>query len=220
MSQGSVVEFGDFLVRVVVTDPPWYENCYIVQHIPSGEQIVVDPGSNAERIVAAVEENGGKVSAIMLTHGHPDHLGAVNVLQSLWNVPCRLHQDEAPLVRDIAAYAKRRLGIEVQAPSSFETFDEETPLSLGGVAFRAFPTPGHTPGGVCFVFDAGFVLTGDTIFNRGIGRTDLPGGDGPLLVRSITRLLQSLPGPLMLYPGHGPGWTVAEAQPWWAAMVG
>jgi len=217
MSVDFSTQHGNFKLSVVVTDPPWYENCYILQHLPSLEQAVVDPGSNPERIQAALKANGGTVREILLTHGHPDHLGAVRALQEALAIPCRAHEDEAPLIHGISDYAKRRLGMTVEPPASLTTFTNETELELGGERYTAIPTPGHTPGGVCFAFD-GFVLTGDTLFNEGIGRTDLPGGNGRQLMDSITHLLAQLPDESYLYCGHGPRWIVKEAKPWWASM--
>lgn len=211
-------DHGDWLVSVVVTDPPWYENCYIVKHKASGQQIVVDPGSNADEIAVALEEGGGNVQGIYLTHGHPDHLGAVRALQERLGLSCRAHVDEAPLIDRIVDYARARLGMVVEPPLPIDYFSDSTPLSLGGQSFRAIPTPGHTPGGVCLDFGS-FTLTGDTLFNEGLGRTDLPGGNGPQLVRSITGLLEQLPDDSALYCGHGPGWTAGEAKPWWKQMI-
>ncbi|OIQ91268.1 putative polyketide biosynthesis zinc-dependent hydrolase PksB [mine drainage metagenome] len=212
-------DHGDWSLSVVVTDPPWFENCYIVRHKASGQQLVVDPGSNADKIAEALMEGGGKVEAILLTHGHPDHLGAVRALQDRFGVPARAHANEEPLVLRIVDYARARLGLQVEQPHPLAYFTDADTLSLGGQRIRAIATPGHTPGGVCFDFGS-FVLTGDTLFNEGVGRTDLPGGDGRLLMGSITRLLEQLPDPAAwLYAGHGPRWTVAEARPWWASMM-
>jgi glyoxylase-like metal-dependent hydrolase (beta-lactamase superfamily II) len=219
MTADFTTQHGALTLTAVVTDPPWFENCYIVQHSQTGEQLVIDPGSNPERILAALKANGGPVREILLTHGHPDHLGAVRALQEALDVPCRGHEDEAPMVANIADYARRRLGMSVEVPLSFVPFPTGTGFTLGDQSFTAIPTPGHTPGGVCYAFD-GFVLTGDTLFNHGVGRTDLPGGDQRLLVGSISTLLDQLPADAFLYSGHGPRWGVDEARPWWSAMRG
>ncbi|HVI52589.1 MAG TPA: MBL fold metallo-hydrolase [Candidatus Sulfotelmatobacter sp.] len=210
-------DHGDWQLSVVVTDPPWYENCYIVRHVPTGKLVVVDPGGSADKILAALAEIGGEVECILLTHGHPDHLGAVKRLQDELAVPCKAHRDEGPLIDVIVNYAKSRLGMTIEPPNAVDYFTDDDRLTLGGQAFRAIPTPGHTPGGVCFDF-GGFTLAGDTLFNQGVGRTDLPGGNGPLLVKSISNLLAALPDASFIYSGHGPRWTAGEAKPWWKAM--
>lgn len=210
-------DHGDWQLSVVVTDPPWYENCYIVRHNKTGKLAVVDPGGSADKILAAIDEIGGEVEVILLTHGHPDHLGAVRVLQDKLGVPCKAHKDEEPLILRIVDYAKARLGMTVQAPKDVIYYTDADALSLGGQAFRAIPTPGHTPGGVCYDF-GDFTLTGDTLFNQGVGRTDLPGGNGPLLMKSVTRLLELLPDDSFVYCGHGPRWTAGQAKPWWKGM--
>lgn len=219
MSANFTTQHGDYRLSVMVTAPPWYENCYVVQHTPSGEMVVIDPGSDPERILSAIETLGGSVREILLTHGHPDHLGAVRPLQDKLGVACRVHGNEAPLLADIVHYARTRLGLDIEAPLSIEAFADDTAFELGGVPFQMIPTPGHTQGGVVYHFGS-FAMTGDTLFNHGVGRTDLPGGNGPQLVASISRLLDGLPNNCQLYCGHGPSWTVAEARPWWTAMRG
>ena len=208
------VTFGDLSVTTVVNSPPWYENCYLVRHIPTGSQLVIDPGGEPEKILAAIKAGGGPVVAILLTHGHPDHLGAVHDLQQALNAPCQAHQREEPIVRAASNWAGALMGMRLKGPQNCDYFDGEPVLELAPFRCTTHHTPGHTPGGVCYVFDD-FVFTGDTLFNQGVGRTDLPGGDGSALSSSITRLLGSLSERQTLFSGHGPSWTVAEARPWW-----
>lgn len=210
--------FGDFTLSVVVTSPPWYENCYIVRHNPSDELVVVDPGGDAERISAAVRADGGTVVAIWLTHGHPDHIGAVCALQREFSVPCLAHSCERPIIEGAGRLASALMGEPLEIPQTCQYFTNDSPLTLGGVTITAHHTPGHTPGGVCYAFPA-FVLTGDTVFQEGIGRSDLPGGNGRQLMASITGLLDILSEEQMLFSGHGPYWSVGEARAWWRAMM-
>jgi glyoxylase-like metal-dependent hydrolase (beta-lactamase superfamily II) len=219
MSSQHLGDFGDFSLTVVVTSPPWYENCYIVHHRPSGAVAVVDPGGDADRILAAVAASGGRPEVILLTHGHPDHLGAANALETAWTVPTRAHADEAPVIARSSDLNRSFTGEPLVAPARMEVFAAEPKLTLGGVPVGVINCPGHTPGGVCFDF-GGFVLTGDTLFCQGVGRTDLPGGNEQKLWDSINRLLRQVTDDeVMLFSGHGPGWNAGDARRWWRMVA-
>ncbi len=208
--------YGDFTLTVVVTDPPYFENCYIVKHDPTGEQIAIDPGSAPGRILEAVNADGGSLKEIWLTHGHPDHIGAVKAIQETTGVTCRAHRDEEQLIDNAPAWAQS-MGMSVEAPSSCEYYDNDVSLTLGGEPVRVIETPGHTPGGVCYDFGA-FVITGDTLFCQGIGRTDFPGGNSQQLASSITSLLSMVDDQSFLFSGHGPEWRADDAERWWKSM--
>ena len=218
MSIHPLGEFGPFSLSVVVTSPPWYENCYVVRHRDSGDMVIVDPGGDADRIQAHVTALGGKVQAIWLTHGHPDHLGGVHELEAALDIDTHAHTDEVPNIQRSSDLNRSFTGKQLQGPARLVTYDGEPTLYLGGEAVRVIFTPGHTSGGVCLDF-GGFVLTGDTLFRQGVGRTDLPGGDEETLWASITRLLTLVQGETALLAGHGPGWTAADAQRWWKMMA-
>ncbi len=211
-------DFGDFSLSVLVTSPPWYENCYLVVHKPTNTLAIIDPGGDGERILEAVAATGAKAEVIWLTHGHPDHLGAAHQLETALGIPTRAHVDESQVISTSSDLNRTFTGQPQKGPGSLQTFAGEPTESLGGAPVRVIHTPGHTPGGICLDF-GGFVLTGDTLFRNGVGRTDLPGGSEQQLWASINRLLGLLNDDSMLFSGHGPEWAVREARRWWR-MVG
>ncbi len=211
-------DFNDFRVCVVVTSPPWYENCYLIRHVPSGDMVVVDPGGDADRLLAAIAAEGGTVKAIWLTHGHPDHLGAALALETALDVDTLAHQDEEEVIARSSDLNIIFTGESQPGPKRLQLFSGEPELALGGVAVKVIQTPGHTPGGVCFHF-GGFALTGDTLFRHGLGRTDLPGGNEQKLWESISRFLGLVPDETVLFSGHGPEWPAGEARRWWKMVA-
>ncbi|MFD2233522.1 MBL fold metallo-hydrolase [Phaeospirillum tilakii] len=208
-------DFGDLSLAVVVTSPPWYENSYLVLHRPSGALALVDPGDDAARLREAVAALGGRPAAILLTHGHPDHLGAAAAMETEYDIPTRAHLGEKTVIAAAGDLSRAFTGQPLTVPARLDLFEPPVALDLGGAPIRVIATPGHSPGGVCYDFGA-FVLTGDTLFRGGVGRTDLPGGSEQQLWDSIERLLAGLADEVWLFSGHGPGWTAAEARRWWA----
>lgn len=211
-------DFGAFSLSVVVTPPPWYENCYIVRHRESGAMVIVDPGGDAPGIQAAIDDLKGVPAAIWLTHGHPDHLGAARALEDRYGIGTLAHIDEQATIARAGDLNRSFTGEGQDGPVRLSFLETGKDLDLGGILVRAIHTPGHTPGGICFDF-GGFALTGDTLFRHGVGRTDLPGGDEAQLWASIPRLLGQVEDDTTLFSGHGPDWTVAEARRWWTMMA-
>lgn len=219
MSKRETINLGDYRITKIVTGQYWMENCYLVSHLPSGEQALIDPGENADSIVQAVLDNGTQLRYIFLTHAHHDHVGAVAALCRRFDLPCRVHKDDLRLLRHAPMYALRFAHKQIQAADRIEIFDEQISFSLGKQQIRVIHTPGHTSGSVCFSFD-NFVFTGDTLMNQHIGRTDLPGGDPALLASSVNQLLAYLSGETILFPGHGEPWPLEQAHIWWKKVAG
>lgn len=213
------VTCGDFVIDYIVTAAPFFENCYLLRHTPSGEQILIDPGIGADKILAKVRADGDSLREVWLTHGHLDHIGGTREVQAAMPVPCRAHADERPLIERQPDWGAQMLGVRVEIPTDCRYYLDEPMLAFAGAEARVIHTPGHTPGGVCYVFD-GFAFTGDTLFQQGIGRTDFPGGDAGKLRASITRLLDEIPPETLLFSGHGGHWTAGEAKRWWSVVSG
>ncbi|GAB6051237.1 MBL fold metallo-hydrolase [Magnetospira thiophila] len=219
MSDNETHLFGDWQVTFIVGDPPFYENGYLVRHVPSGDTAAIDPGCAAVNFLGPVQDAGGTLGQILLTHGHPDHVSGVDELQRAIKGPCHVHTAEKPVIERGPALAGSFGMRGYQGRFDCTWFDAKPHLTLGGAAIKVIETPGHTPGGVVFLFD-GFAFTGDTLFAQGVGRTDLPGGSGPTLGRSIDTLLREVPADTVMFSGHGPAWTAEEAKPWWGWAKG
>jgi hydroxyacylglutathione hydrolase len=217
MADLSTRQFGRFLVVTIPSGEPWKENCYLVRHEDSREQVVIDPGGPAETIAEAVEQHGGRLQRILLTHAHHDHVAAVTELRRRHQIPCYLHAHDARLLRHAPIYSVRFGGERMEPVRDVSTFEGEPDFPFGDGQISTIHTPGHTAGGVVYCLPA-FTFTGDTLFNQRVGRTDLPGGDAAALSSSISRLLDRLPGDAVLFPGHGRPWVAAEARAWWQGL--
>lgn len=220
---GDRQQIGDFDVVTVVTRPPWNENCYMIRHRLSGAMGIVDPGGDfpvLSEAVKSLREQDDDPIEILLTHGHPDHIGALGAMTDALEAPCRAHIQEAEVIQAADQFAKALLGESLRVPDNCLYFDDGTSKPLAGIGpnWRAISTPGHTPGGVCYAFD-GFAFTGDTLFCHGIGRTDLPGGDSGLLMTSVKTFLDQIPDETWLFSGHGPAWTAGDAKDWWFTIA-
>jgi hydroxyacylglutathione hydrolase len=187
----------------MLTVGPIAENCFVVRRAGSGSCLVVDPGDEHERILATVDETGARVEAILLTHCHFDHVGAVAPLATATGATVYCPEIEKGVLADVMSY------VPVPGIGPYESYDaDETvgggeALELAGMTIDVIFTPGHSPGHVTYsVRDEEAIFSGDVLFQGSVGRVDLPGGDGPTLMRSIRELVESLPPETGVYPGH------------------
>ncbi len=171
--------------------------CYILWDDERTDCLVIDPGAEPERIREECE--GRTIAAILLTHGHFDHIGGVAELVST-GAEIVIHRDDAPMLTDPKLNASWLVGEAVTAPEATCLIQEGDVLTFAGVPLTVLHTPGHTPGCVCYQA-AQWLFTGDTLFHNGYGRTDLPGGDMNRLVASLRRL-QPLVRQYDIDPGH------------------
>lgn len=179
------------------------ENCFIVRREGSDAAVIVDPGEEPERILAEVEEMGAKVEAILVTHCHFDHIGAVAPVARATGAPVYCPRLERPVLADIMSFVPFEGFGPYESYEAEETVEGGEALELAGLSFDVVFTPGHSPGHVTYsVRDEGAIFSGDVLFQGSVGRVDLPGGDGPTLLRSIGGLLDSHPPETVVYPGH------------------
>jgi len=187
----------------MVTVGPLAENCFLLRREGSGRGLIVDPGEDPDKILAAVTEMGVKVEAILLTHCHFDHIGAVSPVATITGAPVYCPELEAPVLADIMSYVPVPGFGPYESYEADETVKGGETLELAGVTLDVIATPGHSPGHVTYsVRGEGAIFSGDVLFQGSVGRVDLPGGDGPTLLRSIRALVESHSPETGVYPGH------------------
>lgn len=175
-------------------------NCYVVENTETQECILVDPGAEGERIIRQVGKR--KPVAVLLTHGHFDHIGAVDEVCSHFSVPVYMHHADAPKLADPMSNVSGLFGGCVVQQSKPLCLQGGEMLTLAGMEIQVLHTPGHTSGGVCYLLpDNQGILTGDTLFAHGYGRTDFPDGDFAVLFQSLRSLLRLTPQ-MVTWPGH------------------
>ena len=175
-------------------------NCYIAWAENADSCIVIDPGYEPETVLAEVWRLGKTIDAILLTHGHFDHVGGVRFLAERGDAPIYIHSAELTLPESFT-----------DGPLVYtRNYDEGDVLELAGLSLQVIHTPGHTPGSVCLLCED-TMFSGDTLFMDSCGRTDFPGGDGTLMHQSLRRLAE-LPGDYKVLPGHGPATQLAQER--------
>lgn len=198
------------VITLVVGD--FATNCYIVVPQNSSECVVIDPGGEAETIIEKLQQLRLQPRYFFLTHGHLDHVMALPKLQQHYRVPTLVHRQEKTILKSLPAQALM-FGLPlVKNPHISEWIEEGRQVQLETINFSVLHTPGHTPGGCCYISDSK-IFVGDTLFAGSVGRTDLPGGNYELLISSIKQKLLCLNDDVLVYPGHGPTTTIgAEKQ--------
>ena len=179
------------------------ENCFLLRRDGSDRALIVDPGEEAPKLLAAIEQLGVTLDGILLTHTHFDHVGAVAPIAKATGAEVWVPELEKDVLADINSY------VPWPQFGPFESWDAEHTVSggerleLAGLQIDVLFTPGHSPGHVTYsIPDEQVVFSGDVLFQSSVGRTDLPGGDWPTLLESIRTLIDSLPGETTVYPGH------------------
>ena len=185
---------------------------FIVADDGTGEAAVIDPGGDAPRVLAVLERRRLRPVAIVATHAHFDHVGAVRDLVGATGAPFLVGEHERPALEVAAERAMLLFGVAIPPPPPPDRLLRDGDvLALGGLRFSVAHTPGHSPGHICLIGE-GVAFVGDVVFQGSIGRTDLPGGDLDALLRSIATHILPLPDETVLYNGHGPATTVGRER--------
>lgn len=188
-------------------------NCYVVGSETTKEGMVIDPAAEDKRILKTVKDLGLDIKLIVLTHSHPDHIGSISSVKEATGAQLAIHADDAEGLRSAETRSfSAMFGLAYKEPPDPESLLKEgDSIDLGDLHFKVVHTPGHSPGGICLV-GHGVAFTGDTLFNYGIGRTDLAGGSYNQLLNSIHTRLMVLPDETVIYPGHGPHSTIGAER--------
>ncbi|SER81141.1 MBL fold metallo-hydrolase [Psychrobacillus sp. OK032] len=187
-------------------------NCYIISNAEK-ECLIFDPGGEGEKIISELRKLNLKPLAILLTHAHFDHIGAVDDVRDTFRIPVYIHTSEKKWLLDpskngSAKYAEIPSIVCKEADIILEN---DSNLKIGSFAMQLLHTPGHSPGSITYYFaEAGFAIVGDTLFQNSIGRTDLPSGNQAELMKSIHTKLLTLPESTIIYPGHGSATTIED----------
>ncbi len=188
------------------------ENCYLYACPVTREAVIIDPGDEAERILARIQELQLIPKYILNTHGHIDHICAIDDVSAVYPIPLAIHDADTFMYTDERAARNfgRRAPLVKRKPDIL--LKDGDVISFGTLKLEVLSTPGHTQGGVCFVGRPYCVFSGDTLFQRSIGRTDLPGGNYEQLIQSIRTQLYILEEDLVVFPGHGEPTTIMKEK--------
>lgn len=183
------------IIKKIVVGP-LDTNCYIISCEYTGHTFVIDPGDNPKAIINYIRRNEFIPKGIVLTHGHPDHIGGLKPVKGEFGCPVMIHRMDAWMVEQVEKFLT----------------DREL-LDLGRESLTVLHTPGHTPGSICILWDK-VIFSGDTLFKNGVGRTDLPGGSHSELESSLKNRIFILPPDTIVYAGHGPETRIGDEIPY------
>jgi hydroxyacylglutathione hydrolase len=193
---------------------PFYKNGFVLGCRRTHEGVIIDPGDEADELLGAVRDFDLDIRAILLTHAHIDHVTGVGAVKDALDVPVYVHRDDLFLYEGVVEQGAL-FGMRVSAPPPVDHLYEGQAIAFGDHSVHVHHTPGHCPGGVCLEIADGstkHLFVGDTLFASSIGRTDLPGGDYAVLMRSITEVLFPLGDDAVVHPGHGPDTSIERER--------
>jgi len=190
-------------------------NCYVLRNgEDAADCLIVDPGLDAEILIDFLKENKLNPAAVVLTHGHSDHIAGLALLREQFaGIKVFIHEMDAPMLTDPRANLSLLSGMRFHTKPEDVVLQENDTIEQAGVKLVVIHTPGHTPGGISlYSQEDGVAFVGDTLFAGSIGRTDFPGGNTSQLLASVREKLFTLPEETKAYPGHGPATTIAEEK--------
>ncbi len=194
-----------------IVNGPFQENCYLAYDEATKRGIFIDPGAEPDRLMRIAQKLGIEIIGIYNTHGHIDHAGAVQPIKDALKVPFALHPGDEFMLQILPDQA-RMFGVEdVAIPAVDIPLAHNDTFVIGGLTATVIHTPGHSPGGVCFVVGE-TIFVGDTLFAGSVGRTDLPGGSTKTLIESIQDRLLCLDDGVRVFSGHGPSTTIGKER--------
>ncbi|MDR1884854.1 MAG: MBL fold metallo-hydrolase [Synergistaceae bacterium] len=198
---------------------PLWTNCYVISS-GDGDAVAVDPGGPVDEVREYLRKGGLRLRLVMLTHGHGDHIFGVGELRGDASDGVAIHTGDSDCLTSAYVNMSEDMGLPVSFAKADRLLNDGDVISYGGLNIRVIHTPGHTRGGCCFYVTEGgseLLISGDTLFARSIGRSDLPGGDEGVLIESL-RKLEGFNDSLAVYPGHGPSTTIGDERrlnPFW-----
>lgn len=190
---------------------PLQTNCYVMEK--AEKCVIVDPGGEGNKLIQYIQTKRWQPIAILLTHAHFDHIGAVDVIRDYYQIPVYLHEKEAKWLADADLNGSKSFtsGNPIEIKPADQMITTEFDLVLGEFHFTVLETPGHSPGSVSYYLqDEGMIFAGDVLFQQSVGRTDLRGGNEQQLLKSIHDKLLTLPEDTIVLPGHGPITNIAD----------
>jgi hydroxyacylglutathione hydrolase len=216
------------LVRRACSLDPWRietfvngkfrQNCYLAIHQATKRAVVIDPGGDADAVAAVIEEETNGLDAILLTHGHFDHIGGVDFLASRFKLRARAHFGDRVLIRQASIYASRLARQRMRPPTLIDYFESMEHMVLAGEVWRAHFAPGHTKGSVCFE-TRGLLFVGDAFFFKSIPPASYPESDDQQIQNAVSSVLSAADSASVIFSGHGRPWSVADARAWWFGLT-
>ena len=202
------------MIVETIQSGPFLSNSFVAGCGKTRLALVVDPADDVEALFRVIESHRLTPQAMVLTHGHFDHLhGNARVRERYPELPIYCHPDDAAMLTSSMRNLSSLVAESVKSPAATNTLEDGNHLAVGMSIFDVLHIPGHTPGGIClYAADAGVVFTGDTLFKEGIGRTDFPGGNHDQLIAGIKTKLLTLPDETVVYPGHGEPTTIGHEK--------
>jgi glyoxylase-like metal-dependent hydrolase (beta-lactamase superfamily II) len=201
----------DELLIEILELGPFFTNCYIIGDTESRKGMIIDPGSDADRIIFFVDKHNLYIENIVVTHGHLDHIGALNEIRKRYSAPVLIGEKDAIMLVDPGVNLSEFADGEISSGPPEGLLHEGDFVLVGKYRFQVLETPGHTPGSIS-LYGHGVVFSGDALFLGSIGRTDFPGSSYETLLNSIHKKLLTLPDDTIIYSGHGPDSTVGQER--------